>query len=50
MNEVARIKKILCYKEMVHCAAINCTNNSSKKSDNTFSFFKLPKDPNRRKV
>ena len=35
---------------MFHCAAINCTNSSSKKSDNTFSFFKLPKDPNRRKV
>ena len=35
---------------MVHCAAINCTNSSSKRSDNTFSFFKLPKDPNRRKV
>ena len=35
---------------MVHCAAINCTNSSSKKSDNTFSFFKIPKDPNRRKV
>ena len=35
---------------MVHCAAINCTNSSSKKSDSTFSFFKLPKDPNRVKV
>ena len=35
---------------MVHCSAINCTNSSSKKSDNPFSFFKLPKDANRRKV
>ena len=35
---------------MIHCAAINCTNSSSKKSDNTFCFFKLPKSPNRRKV
>ena len=34
---------------MVHCAAINCTNSSSKKSNYIFSFFKLPKDPKRRK-
>ena len=52
MNEVARIKKMLCYvkKIMVYCAAINCTNSSSKKSDNNFSFFKVPQDSNRRKA
>lgn len=29
---------------MVHCAAIDCTNSSSKKNDENISFFKLPKD------
>ena len=45
IHEVARIKKIL-----AQYAAINRTKGSSKKSINTFSFFKLPKDPNRRNV
>ena len=51
INEVARIKKILyCVKKkLVHCAVLNCTKSSSKKIDNTFSFFKLLKDPRRRK-
>ena len=35
---------------MVHSAAITYANSSSKKSDNTLSFLKLSKDPNRRKV
>ena len=35
---------------MAHCAAINCTDSSRKKSDNASSFFKLLKHPNRRKV
>ena len=35
---------------MVHYAAISYTNSLSKKSDNTFNFFKLLKDPSRRKV
>ena len=43
-QENVALKKVL-----VYCAAINCTNSSSKKSDNTFSFFKLPKDSNRGK-
>jgi len=34
---------------MVHCAAIDCTNSSSKKNDENISFFKLPKD-SRRKI
>lgn len=34
---------------MVHCAAIDCTNSSSKKKDENISFFKLPKD-SRRKI
>ena len=51
INEVARIKKILyCVKKkLVHCAVLNCTKSSSKKIDNTFSFFKLLKDSRRRK-
>ena len=36
---------------MVHCAAIDCTNSSSnKKNDESISFFKLPKDPERKKL
>ena len=35
---------------MVHCAAIDCTNCSSKKNDESISFFKLPKDPERKKL
>ena len=35
---------------MVHCAAIDCTNSSSKQNDDRLSFFKLPRDPNRKKI
>ena len=35
---------------MVHCAAIDCTNGSSKKNDESINFFKLPKDPERKKL
>ena len=35
---------------MVHCAAIDCTNSSGKKNDESISFFKLPKDPERKKL
>ena len=35
---------------MVHCAAIDCTNSSSKRKDESISFFKLPKDPERKKL
>ena len=35
---------------MVHCAAIDCTNSLSKESDDRLSFFKLPRDPNRKKI
>ena len=34
---------------MIHCAALNCTKSSSKKSDNSLSCFKFLKDPRRRK-
>ena len=35
---------------MVHCAAIDCTNGSSKKNDESINFFKLLKDPERKKL
>ena len=35
---------------MVHCAAIDCTNNSSKQNGDRLSFFKFPRDPNRKKI
>ena len=35
---------------MVHCAAIDCTNSSSKKNDDRLSFNKFPRDPNRKKI
>ena len=35
---------------MVHCAPIDCTNSSSKNNDESISFFKLPKDPERKKL
>ena len=34
---------------MVHCAAIDCANSSSKNNDESISFFKLPKNPERKK-
>ena len=34
---------------MIHCAPLNCTKSSSKKSDNSLSCFKFLKDPRRRK-
>ena len=34
----------------VHCPAIDCTNSSGKKDDESISFFKLPKDPERKKL
>ena len=35
---------------MVHCAAIDCSNSSSKKNDESISFYKLPKDLNLKKI
>ena len=35
---------------MVHCAAIDCSNSSSKRNDEKISFFKLPKDINLKKI
>ena len=35
---------------MVHSAAIDCTNSSSKQNDDRLSFFKLPRDPNLKKI
>ena len=29
---------------MVHCAAVNCSNNTYKKDESGISFFRLPKD------
>ena len=34
---------------MVHCAAIDCTNSSGNKNDESISLFKLPKDPEQKK-
>ena len=35
---------------MVHCAAGDYPNSSSKQNDDRLSFFKLPRDPNRKKT
>ena len=43
-------KDILKSETMVHCAAIDCTNGSSKKNDESINFFKLLKDPERKKL
>ena len=35
---------------MVHFAAIDCTNSSSKKNGESIGFFKFAKDPERKKL